>query len=451
VRHSGRLRRIRLGCGLSSLALFVSPLALAPGFDPFSTFAVLVVFVGLVLLAAGRAQTLEEEKGVISASSMYLVLGLAAGGVIHVLGLGWIDPFEDAALIEHLTEFALVVALFASGLTISRALHWSEWRAVIGLLGVVMPVTIAAGALWGATAMALSLGAAVALGAILAPTDPVLAGTVGLGPPGDSREESDARFTLTAEASLNDGLVSPFVLLGVLIIDRGGSGWLGEWVAADLVYASLVAVAVGALAGYAFGSFIKWVQPRHVLAPEFDGFLVIGAVLAIYGLAELLDSYGLVAVFTAGVYFRRYELEHEYNLRLHRGATIAKHFGELGVIVLLGTLVTAEALGAPGLSGWLIAPLLVLVVRPLGVLLLLSRSTMRRGERVFLAWFGVKGVASLYYIAFLIGERVLPAADESRLFWTVAFAVMLSILVHGIGATAIARRLLGRESASTQT
>ena len=278
-------------------------LALAPGFDPLSTFAVLTVFSGLVLLAAGRALTLEEEESVFAASSVYLVLGLAAGGVIHVLGLDWIDPFEDAALIEHLTEFALVVALFASGLTISRALRWSEWRAVVGLLGVVMPLAIAAGALFGATAMALSLGAAIALGAILAPTDPVLAGTVGLGPPGDSREESDARFTLTAEASLNDGLVSPFVLLGVLILDRRGSGWLGEWVAADLLFASLGALALGALAGYAFGSFVKWVQPRHVLAPELDGFLVIGAVLAIYGLAELFDTYGLVAVFAAGVFF----------------------------------------------------------------------------------------------------------------------------------------------------
>ena len=426
----------------------MSPLALAPGFDPLGTFAVLVVFVGLVLLAAGRALTLEEEESVFSASSVYLVLGLAAGGVIHVLELDWIDPFEDAALIEHLTEFALVVALFASGLTISRSLHWSGWRAVIGLLGVVMPLTIAAGALFGATAMALSLGAAIALGAILAPTDPVLAGTVGLGPPGDSREESDARFTLTAEASLNDGLVSPFVLLGVFVLDRRGSDWLGEWAAADLLYASLGALALGALAGYTFGSFIKWVQPRHVLAPELDGFLVIGAVLAIYGLAELLDTYGLVAVFAAGVFFRRYELEHDYNVRLHRGATIAKHFGELGVIVLLGTLVTPDALGAPGPSGWLIAPLLVLVVRPLVVLLLLSRSTMGRGERVFLAWFGVKGVASLYYISYLIAEGFLPAADRSRLFWTVAFTVMLSILVHGIGATAIARRLLGRETPS---
>jgi NhaP-type Na+/H+ or K+/H+ antiporter len=428
----------------------VPPLALAPGFDPLNTFPVLVVFLGLVLLAAGRALTREEEESVFSASSTYLVLALAAGGVIHVLGLDWIDPFEDAALIEHLTEFALVVALFASGLTISRALRWSEWRAVIGLLGVVMPVTIAAGALFGATAMALSLGAAIALGAILAPTDPVLAGTVGLGPPGDSREESDARFTLTAEASLNDGLVSPFVLLGVLVLDGGGRGRLGEWAAADLLYATLAALALGALAGHAFGSFIKWVQPRHVLAPEFDGFLVIGAVLAIYGLAELLDTYGLVAVFTAGVFFRRYEVEHEYNLRLHRGATIAKHFGELGVIVLLGTLVTPDALGAPGLSGWLIAPLLVLVVRPIAVLLLLSRSTMAPGERVFLAWFGVKGVASLYYVSFLIAEGLLPAADQSRLFWTVAFAVMLSILVHGIGATAIARRLLRREPAVTE-
>jgi NhaP-type Na+/H+ or K+/H+ antiporter len=198
------------------------------------------------------------------------------------------------------------------------------------------------------------------------------------------------------------------------------------------------------LAGYTFGAFIKWLQPRHVLAPEFDGFLVIGAVLVVYGLADTLNAYGLVAVFVAGVYFRRYEIEHEYNVRLHRAATIAKHFAELGVILLLGTLVTGNAFGAPGLAGWLIAPFLILVVRPLGVLLLLTRSTMSRRERIFLAWFGVKGIASLYYISFLIGQHFLPAKDQKQLFWTVAFAVMLSILVHGIGALAITRRLLER-------
>ena len=421
----------------------MSPLAFAPGFEPIGAFPVLLVFLGFVLLTAARALTLEEESP-FSASVVYLALGLAAAGVIHVLGLRWIDPFEDARLIEHLTEFALVVALFASGLTINRPLRWRQWRAVVGLLGLVLPLTIAAGALYGVGAMALSLGAAVALGAVLAPTDPVLAGTVGLGPPGDSSEESDARFNLTAEAALNDGLVSPFVLLGVLILDRRGSGWFGGWVVADLLYGSAFAVVLGALGGYVFGSFIKWLQPRHVLAPEFDGFLVIGAVLVVYGVADALDAYGLVAVFVAGVFFRRYEIEHEYNVRLHRAATIAKHFAELGVIVLLGTLVTGDAFGAPGLAGWLIAPFLILVVRPLGVLLLLTRSTMSPRERIFLAWFGVKGIASLYYISFLIGRRLLPAEHRTQLFWTVAFTVMLSILVHGIGALAITRRLLGR-------
>ena len=427
----------------SGVVLSLSPGAFAPGFEPGGAFPVLLVFLGFVLLAAARALTVEEESH-FSASVVYLALGLAAAGVIHALGIRWIDPFEDAHLIEHLTEFALVVALFASGLTINRPLRWRQWRAVVGLLGLVLPLTIAAGVLYGVGAMGLSLGAAVALGAILAPTDPVLAGTVGLGSPGDSREESDARFNLTAEAALNDGLVSPFVLLAVLILDRGGSGWLGEWAAADLLYGSALAFVLGALGGYVFGSFIKWLQPRHVLAPEFDGFLVIGAVLVVYGLADALDAYGLVAVFVAGVYFRRYETGHEYNVRLHRAATIAKHFAELGVIVLLGTLVTGGAFGAPGLAGWLIAPFLILVVRPLGVLLLLTRSTMRPRERIFLAWFGVKGIASLYYISFLIGQGVLTGEDQTRLFWTVAFAVMLSIVVHGIGALAITRRLLGR-------
>lgn len=428
---------------MTSLALLTPPLAVGPGFEPFTEFAALIVFLGFVLLAAGRALSHEEDTPY-SASVVYLVLGLAAAGVIHALDLEWIDPFGDARLIEHLTEFALVVALFASGLAINRSLRWREWRAVALLLGLLMPLTIAAGALFGAATMALSLGVAIALGGILAPTDPVLAGTVGLGTPGDSHEESDARFNLTAEAALNDGLVSPFVLLGALIIDRGGSGWVGEWVAADLLYGLALAVALGVFAGYALGAFVRWSQPRQVLAPELDGFLVIGAVLAVYGVSDLLDAYGLIAVFVAGVFFRRYEIEHEYNLRLHRSATIAKHFAELGVIVLLGTLVTGDAFAAPGVGGWLIAPFLVLLVRPLGVLLLLARSTMTVRERAFLAWFGVKGVASLYYVSFLIGEGFLPAEDQSQLFWTVAFAVMLSILVHGIGATAVTRRLLGR-------
>jgi sodium/hydrogen antiporter len=402
-----------------------------------------VVFLGFVLLAAGRALEVEDETRY-SASVVYLGLGLAAAAVIEALDLSWIDPFEDAALIEHLTEFALVVALFASGLTINRALRWREWRAVAGLLLVVMPLTIAAGAAFGALAMALSFGAAVALGGILAPTDPVLAGTVGLGPPGDTRRESDARFNLTAEAALNDGLVSPFVLLGVFVMQRDGTGWLGEWIAVDLAYALVVALVLGGLAGYSFGMFIKWLQPRYVLAPEFDGFLVIGFVLAVYGLAELLDAYGLVCVFVAGVFFRRYESEHETNVRLHRSATIAKHFAELGVIVLLGTLVTAGALDEPGLAGWLIAPFLILIVRPLCVLVLLARSTMSPGERVFLAWFGVKGVAALYYVSFLLAEGFLSEPDQEQVFWTVAFAVMLSIAVHGIGGSAITRRLLER-------
>jgi NhaP-type Na+/H+ or K+/H+ antiporter len=212
-------------------------LRLAPGFHPIGSFAILLLFLGFVLLAAGRALTLEEQSPY-SASVIYLVLGPAAAVVIHALDLKWVDPFADARLIELLTEFALVVALFASGLTINRPLRWRQWRVAAGLLGLVMPFTIAAGAVFGAIAMALPFGLAVTLGAILAPTDPVLAGTVGLGPPGDSREESDARFNLTAEAALNDGLVSPFVLLGALVIEHGGSGWLGEWAAAALVYAT---------------------------------------------------------------------------------------------------------------------------------------------------------------------------------------------------------------------
>ena len=418
------------------------PLAVGPGLEVPDAFAGGLLFAGIALFVAIGALSSQEERP-FSASLVYLLLGWIAAAGVHLLDLEWIDPFEDAELLEHLTEFALVVALFAGGLTIRWRPDWRTWRTTVLLVAVVLPLTIVAVTAIGVVALGLSFGAAVALGSILAPTDPVLAGSVGSGPPGEPEDSGGpARFDLTAEASLNDGLASPFVLLGIFILEREGEGWLGEWLLADVLYAVAGGVAIGALAGYGIAAAALRMRERHLLSPELDGFVVIGAVLVVYGGTDLLDMYGLLAVFAAGVGFRFYETGHEYNRRAHDGAVVAENFLELAVILVLGSLVTFDGLGEPGLAGWALGAALILLLRPAAVLAVLAGSPRPPRERLFLAWFGVKGVASLYYVAFLIGEGSLSAGDEQVVFWTTAVIVMTSVVVHGVSASAVSRRLL---------
>src|SRR5918992_6265200 len=168
------------------------PLASNPGLDLLDPFSVELFFAGVALFAAIGALSYEGERP-FSASIVYLALGLLAAVAVNLLDVRWIDPFEDTALLEHLTEVALVVALFASGLRISDSPTWGRWRGVVVLIVIVMPLTIAGVAAFGVWAMGLPLAVAVLLGSALAPTDPVLAGGVGLAAPGERGEESDAR------------------------------------------------------------------------------------------------------------------------------------------------------------------------------------------------------------------------------------------------------------------
>ncbi len=417
------------------------PFAADPGFHFADEFALGLVGFGIALFAGIGALSHQHERA-FSASIIYLVLGLVAAGALSLLGVAPIDHVRDAALVEHVAELALIVAVFTTGLSIKQRVTWRGWRLVAGLLGVVMPLSIAAVALFGALVMGLSVGAAIILGAILAPTDPVLAGDVGVSPPGEDLE-GEARFALGTEAALNDGLASPFVLLGIFVAGEAGTGWLFEWVAADVLYAVLLGGVIGVLGGYSIGALAVRFRNAELLDQRLDFYFAIPTVLVVYGAAELAGAYGLVAVFCAGLAFRRYEVGHEYNRHLHDGAEVVEKFGELVVILLLGSMVTLTGLETPGATGWLLVPLLLVVIRPALVMALFARSRLPARERAFVAWFGVRGVAAIYYAVLVAGAGVLAPGEQATVFWTAAVCVMVSIVVHGVSATPLTRRLLG--------
>jgi sodium/hydrogen antiporter len=372
------------------------------------------------------------------------VLGLGAAAVLGLTDVDWLDPLADASLMQHATELAVIVALFATGLRLDRELRPSAWGAVARLLGVVMLLTIAAVALFGWAVMGLSVGAAIILGAALAPTDPVLAGDIGVGPPGEE-EEREPNFSITAEAGFNDGLAFPFVLLGFFVATRDGWGWVGEWAAADVLYAVTVGVAIGALAGYGTAALIVPLRERELLAHGLDGWVGIGAVLAIYGATEVAGAYGFLAAFTGGLAFRRYERDHELNDRVHGGTEVVEKFLELAIILALGSAVTVAGLREPGLAGWALVPVVLLLVRPATVALAFLGSPLTARERLFLGWFGVRGVGSLYYVSAALAAGVL-ATDEARtVFWTIAVTVLVSIVAHGVTGAPVSRRLVEEE------
>jgi NhaP-type Na+/H+ or K+/H+ antiporter len=165
-------------------------------------------------------------------------------------------------------------------------------------------------------------------------------------------------------------------------------------------------------------------------------------VLAIYGLTEVAGAYGFVAAFVGGVAFRRYEHTHERNRAVHEGAEVVEKFGELAVILLLGSMLTLTGLQVPGTTGWLLVPVLLLAIRPLSVAASLVRSKLPAGERAFIAWFGVRGIGSLYYAGLAVGAGVLSATDAELVVWTSISCVIVSILVHGVTASPLGRRWL---------
>lgn len=405
-----------------------------------TTPAVVALLLGAVVFVAVGALTHEHERA-FSSALIYLVVGLAAAAVIDGFGLPWFELLRDPHVLQYVAELTLVFALFATGLRIARMNRTRSLTALL-LLGVVMTVTVAAVAAFGSLVMGLSLGAAIILGGMLAPTDPVLAGGLGARPPHEAEEEQrDAPVALSVEAGVNDGIAAPFVLLGVFVAQQGGVGWLSEWVLTDVLYGVGVAAAIGALGGYGIAALALWLREHGLVASELDAWVAIGAAFVIFGAGQAAGAYGFIAAFVGGIAFRRYQ-GGRFVRRVHGSADVARNFAELGTILLFASMVHFPSLGQPGVAGWLLVPALLLVIRPAAVLLALAGLRLPLRERLFLAWFGVKGVASLYYVAAIIAMGVVSPGETATLAWTTVAVVAVSIIAHGATATWLRGKLL---------
>lgn len=360
---------------------------------------------------------------------------LIAAGLLCALAIDdappLFKPISDPAWWETMSEMTVIVALFATGMRLDVVRPFARWRVTWRLLAVAMPLTIGAMVLAG-TAAGMPLASALLLGAVLAPTDPVLAGDVQVGPPTEGGEHP-VRFALTTEAGLNDGLAFPFVYLAIAALGGLSGTEMLTWLGYDVVYRIVAGTISGFVTGWVLAQIVfRW--PMHnILAETGSGVVALAGVLVCYGAAEFIHGYGFIACFVGGLAFRRVEEKHSFHGNLHLFNLAIEH--ALTAVLLL---MTGAALGAYlDMVEWrhvAIAASLVFLVRPLSGWLALAGTGLPPRERLVTAVFGVRGIGSLYYLAFAAGTATLPGLAD--LWLTVLVTIALSALVHGLSAGA---------------
>ena len=405
------------------------------------------LLVGSLMLAMGLMAPLLRRMPLTTAI-VYLVVGIVLGPT--VLNLFHFNPLKESAGLELLTEAAVLIALFAAGMKMPAPVTWSRWRTPILLAFLSMAITVGLVAAFGYYVLGFPLGAALLLGAIVAPTDPVLATDVHVRHAGD---RDRLRFALTCEAGMNDGTAFPFIMLGMGLLGLHELGEFGaRWMLIDVLWATLAGTAIGVAGGVALARVAARLRRNHADGTGFGDFLGLGLIGVVYGVSVLFHTWGFLAVFFAAVALRQTELqlagdaspaapaassgdaaEDQATIpEVRIGSPVFKEqLGRLSEIVLVlligGTLfVDSWSWRAVGL-----AMFLFLVARPVSVLVGMLNTRTSWTMRGMIGWFGVRGIGSLYYLMYAI-RHGLPESLALDLIHFTLIVVTLSILVHGL-------------------
>jgi len=416
------------------------------------------LLVGGLLLVRGLTSSMIRRLPV-TAAIIYLAVGLIVGPT--VLNLFHFNPLKESALLEVLTEAAVLISLYAAGVKMPVPVSLARWRAPILLAFASMAVTVGLVAAFGHYALGLPLGAAVLLGAILAPTDPVLATDVQTRHPGD---RDRLRFTLTCEAGMNDGSAFPFVMLGLGLLGLHELGEFGlRWALVDVVWATLAGLAIGVACGVTMAHVVARLRRTGAAHGLLDDFLGLGLIGIVYGVSVMASAWGFLAVFFAAVALRQTERKlagaapdkadrlqtgegaahatpvHEVPT-LSEGSLIFKEhlerLSELLLILLIGGTLFVDSWSWRAVG---MALFLFLVARPVSVMIGLIGTRTPWRIRGLAGWFGVRGIGSLYYLMYAI-QHGLPKDVALELIHMTLIVVTLSVIFHGTSVKPLMER-----------
>jgi NhaP-type Na+/H+ or K+/H+ antiporter len=327
-----------------------------------------------------------------------------------------------------------------SGLKIDQPFSFKSWAIPFRLVIITMILSIASVTFFGWWSFGFSLASAVLLGAVLAPTDPVLAADVQVGPPLQAQKDN-VRFSLTAEAGMNDGMAFPFVWLAIALalMGAGSEGVILEWVIRDFIYKILAGVVIGMLMGRFLAYLVFYLPEKKNFTVIRDGFVAVSATLMVYGITELAHGYGFVAVFVTAIALRNYELHHKFHKKLHDFTDQIERILLAIVLILFGGSLVSGILDSLTWKMAAFGVVFVFIIRPLCGLIGLIRTPLHFKEKLAVSFFGIRGIGSFYYLAFALSETRFSSAPE---IWSmVAFIVLLSLCIHGLTATSVMTKI----------
>lgn len=389
-------------------------------------------------------------------SMSIILLGIGYFAVELPLGLDAPNPFEHGDLTEHLTEFGVIVALMGAGLKIDRPLKISLWSGTWRLLGIAMPLSILLIAFTGWWIAAFVPATALLLGAVISPTDPVLASEVQISSPGSDGEnikppgsellklerEDELRFTLTSEAGLNDGLAFPFVYmaLSMVVLGNNPADWFADWLLFDLVYKISVGLLAGFGIGFGLAKVLFLIPAKTDFAKTLTGMGALASALILYGLTEYIGGYGFFAVFIGALTIRNYERKNDFHESLHLFAEKIERLLLAVILVALGAAIAGGLLDALTSELILSAILIVFLIRPIaGAISFIGFNYISWRERFAISFFGIRGIGSIYYLSYALNKHSFPGAEQ---IWAlVGLIIVISIFTHGVLASPVTNYL----------
>lgn len=397
-----------------------------------SVYNIIFLVMGVALLGAAL-YPLRPKAIPLSLPVIYLSLGFLLPWIIP--GLPELNPLRYGVYTEHLTELAVIISLTTAGLKIDRIEGWNRWNTTWRLLGITMPLCIAALAFSGTWLLGLPIGVAVLLGAVLAPTDPVLASDVQVGPPGDSKEH-EVRFSLTSEAGLNDALAFPFVNLALVLAASGYKDDIMHWLSVDVLWKLIAGFGMGMLIGWAAGKIV-----RETSSVATGGFVALALTLLAYGATEMIHAYGFLGVFVAARTFRHTKIDDQYYKHLHDFSDQVEKMLMTVLMLILGASVAQGLFSGITWKVITVAVLFLLVIRPAFGYAGLIGSKMFFTDKTIIAFYGIRGIGSMYYLAYALNHSDIGETFGELLWALTSLIIVISIIVHGLTVSYIMKKV----------
>lgn len=402
-------------------------------------YFLIIMLIGLAAFGMAWMPAISKLTGI-----SYAIIYLLAGVLIYTFFpnvLPRADVMAKGGLTVHISEMVVIITLMGTGLKIDRSFSFKNWVTPLRLISFTMILCIAGAAVLGYTMLSLNLGSALLIGAALAPTDPVLASDVQVGPPNE-RIKSETKFSLTAEAGLNDGMAFPFVWLAIIIASAQHKivqAAIFSWLGYEFFYKIIAGIAIGYLLGRAAGYLVFYNSKKFPSLKTRDGFLAISLTLIVYGVAELAHGYGFIAVFISSIALRHFDKRHDYHYELHSFVDQTERLLVAMVLILFGGALVSGILAPLTWQMVIFSLVFLMIIRPVAGFVSLLGLKIHIKEKLAISFFGIRGVGSVFYLAFAFQQGYF---GQERELWAVAsFTILVSILIHGITATPVMKHL----------